>query len=85
MLLAAQVRSTVLAEHFCVKLPENRRGRCSLASLALTSAVSQTTVSPQCPSFMARQPGYQSPSLPLRLKTLVRALRPRAPDAPTRA
>lgn len=60
LLPIAQVLSTVLAEHFCFKLPENRRGRYSLASLALTSALSETTVSPQCPSLMARQPGSQS-------------------------
>lgn len=45
LLLVAQARSTVLAEHFCVKSPENRRGRCSLASLALTSAVSHSVPS----------------------------------------
>ena len=56
MLLVAQVLSTVLGEHFCVKLLEHQRGRCSLASLAQTSAVSQTAVSLQCPSLLARQP-----------------------------
>lgn len=45
MRLVAQMLSTVLVEHFCVKEPERRRGHCPLASLARTSALSQTTVS----------------------------------------
>lgn len=39
-----------------------------LASLARTLALPQTSVSRQCLSLMARQPGSQEPSLPLRCR-----------------
>lgn len=84
--LVAQMLSTVLAAHFCAKESEHRRGHCPFASLARTSAPSQTTVALQCASLMARKPGSQSPSLPLRLRfqclhSATQILDPRCPHS----
>lgn len=84
MRLVAQMLSTVLVEHFCVKEPERRRGHCPLASLARTSALSQTSL------FRAPASWHESPDLSRQVcpcdldsSACTRALRLWTSNAPT--